>query len=51
MISLINDKIEKKSKIEIFTLTRKHTKELLILYFRFYNWREISKIRAGTEEI
>ena len=51
MIKLFDKKVENKIQIKIFSLTKKYTKELLILYFSFYNWREISKIKTQTEEI
>ena len=51
MIRLFNDKIEKKIKIKIFSLTKKYTRQLLTLYFSFYNWREIAKVKVKTEEI
>ena len=51
MFKLFNEKIEKKLNIKVFSLTKKYTKELLIKYFSFYNWREIAKIKVKTEEI
>ena len=51
MIKLFNNKIEKKINIKVFSLTKKYTKELLIKYFSFYNWREITKVKVKTEEI
>ena len=51
MIKLFNDKIDKKLKVKIFSLTKKYTRELTTFYFSFYNWREIAKIKAKTEEI
>ena len=51
MIKLFNDKINKKINIKVFSLTKNYTKELLIKYFSFYNWREITKVRVKTEEI
>ena len=51
MIKLFNETIEKKIDFKVFSLTKKYTKELLILYFSFYNWREIAKIKVKTEEI
>ena len=51
MIKLFNKKIEKKIIIKVFSLTKKYTKELLIKYFSFYNWREITKVKVKTEEI
>ena len=51
MIKLFNNKIEKKINIKVFSLTKKYTKELLIKYFSFYNWCEIARIKARTEEV
>ena len=51
MIMLFNEKIENKINIKVFSLTNKYTKELLILYFSFYNWREIAKIKFKSREI
>ena len=51
MIKLFDKNLEKKIKIKIFSLTKKYTRKLLILYFSFYNWREIAKIKVKTEEI
>ena len=51
MIKLFNKKTEKKINIKVFSLTKKYTKELLIKYFSFYNWREIAKIKVKAEEI
>ena len=51
MIKLFNGKLEKKTKMKRFSLTKKFTKKLIILCFSFYNWREIAKIKRRTEEI
>ena len=51
MIDLFNNKIEKKINIIIFSLLQQYTKELTILYFSFYNWREISKMKIKTDEL
>ena len=51
MIKLFNKKTERKINIKVFSLTKKYTKELLIKYFSFYNWREIAKIKVKAEEI
>ena len=51
MIKLFDNKIEKKTNIKIFSLTKKYTKELTIFYFSFYNWREITKIKVKTNEL
>ena len=51
MIKLFNKKTEKKINIKVFSLAKKYTKELLIKYFSFYNWREIAKIKVKAEEI
>ena len=51
MIKLFNDKIDKKINIKVFSLTKKYTKELLIKYFSFYNWREITRIKVKTAEL
>ena len=51
MIKFFNDKIEKKINIKVFSLTKNYTKELLIKYFSFYNWREIARIRVKTDEL
>ena len=51
MIKLFDDKIKKKINIKVFSLTKKYTKELLIKYFSFYNWREITKVKVKTEEL
>ena len=51
MIKLFNNKIEKKIKIKIFSLTKKYTKELTMFYFSFYNWREITKVKVATDEV
>ena len=51
MTKLFNNKIEKKINIKVFSLTKNYKKELLIKYFSFYNWREITNIKAKTEEI
>ena len=50
MLKFFSTKIEK-INIKVFSLTKKYTKELLIRYFSFYNWREIAKIKVKTEEI
>ena len=51
MVKLFSNKIEKKINVKIFSLTKKYTKELLIKYFRFYNWREIARAKARTDEV
>ena len=43
MIKLVNDKSKEKIKFDIFILTKKLTKELTTLYFRFYKLYEIVK--------
>ena len=51
MIKLFNDKTEKKINMKISSLTTNYTKELMILYFSFYSWRETTKIKVKTDEI
>ena len=51
MIKLFNDRIDRKIKIKIFSLTKKYTRQLISLYFSFYNWREITKVKTITEGI
>ena len=51
MIKLFNNKIEKKLNIKIFSLAKKYTKELTIHFLSFYNWREIRRIKAKTDEL
>ena len=51
MIKLFNTNIEKRIKFKVFSLTKKYTKKLLTLYFSFYNWREIAKVKIITEDI
>ena len=51
MIKLFDDKIKKKINIKVFSLTKKYTRQLLIKYFSFYNWREIAKVKVKTKEI
>ena len=51
MKRLFSDKTLHKIDIKIFTLAKKLTKEKLLLYFSFYNWRELAKIKMKTEEL
>ena len=51
MIKLFNKKVDRKINIKVWSLTKKYTEELLILYFGFYNWREIVRVKSTTEEI
>ena len=51
MIKLFDKKIEKKINIKVLSLTKKYTRQLISLYFSFYNWREITRIRAKTDEL
>ena len=47
-MKLFNNKIERKIKIKIWSLTKKYARELTAFYFSFYNWRELSKIKVQT---
>ena len=51
MNKLFNKLAHRKKNIKVFSVTKKYTKELLIKYFSFHNWREIAKIKVKTEEI
>ena len=51
MIRLFNEKVERKINVKVWSKITKYKKELLILYYSFYNWREKVKVKTTTEEI